>query len=273
MGALDHARTCRRARRRHRVSGLPHFSRAGRVGEPLFHSLRARGRTRRRRSGLSGPAERADAMVAEHHAPARQFRARRRPHRSFGRHRPGRHRRPLAPRRRAVLGCRHGCRRTCASRQDHRRARPAHRSRADLDQDPREGHAKERRLVCRPAADRGDGRGRGPRRSPSSAQDASPPTITLSSTTCRSTSSPSACRSNCCRADDGRRVAMCASYERSETPSIPTCDGLLRSLACEAASGAAKHRHPEERPPAISPAPRSAALRSYPVRIDRQAPV
>ena len=83
------------------------FRALGVVGEPLLHSLRTRGRTRRRRSGLSGAAECADAMVATHHAPARQFRARRRPHRSFSRHRPGRHRRSPAPRRRAVLGRRH----------------------------------------------------------------------------------------------------------------------------------------------------------------------
>ena len=71
------------------------FRALGVGGEPLLHSLRTRGRARRRRSGLSGAAERADAVVATHHAAARQFRPRRRPHRSLGRHRPGRHRRAL----------------------------------------------------------------------------------------------------------------------------------------------------------------------------------
>ena len=79
LGALDHARTCRRARRHQRISGVPHLPCAGRLGEPLLHPLRTRGRTRRRRCGLSGAAERADAVVAAHHAAARQFRARRRP--------------------------------------------------------------------------------------------------------------------------------------------------------------------------------------------------
>ena len=36
---------------------------------------------------------------------------------------------------------RHRCRRVGAARPHRRRARPAHRHRADLDQDPREGHA------------------------------------------------------------------------------------------------------------------------------------
>ena len=101
------------------------FRALGVVGEPLLHSLRTRGRTRRRRSGLSGAAERADAMVAAHHAPARQFRARRRPHRSLSRHRPGRHRRAPAPRRRAVVGRRRGGCRIGGARPHHRRARAA----------------------------------------------------------------------------------------------------------------------------------------------------
>ena len=116
------------------------FRALGVVGEPLLHPLRTRGRTRRRRSGLSGAAERADAVVAAHHAPARQFRTRRRPHRSFSRHRPGRHRRSPAPRRRAVVGRRHTCRRarrastassprgSCSPTSRRPRSRPARRA-------------------------------------------------------------------------------------------------------------------------------------------------
>ena len=40
-------------------------------------------------------------------------------------------------------------------RQDRRGPRPAHRPGPDLDRDPRKGHAQERRVLCRPVADRG----------------------------------------------------------------------------------------------------------------------
>ena len=96
-------------------------------------------------------------------------------------------------------------RRVGAARPHHRRAGPAHRHRADLDQDPRKGHASQRRLLRRFAADRGTGRSRGPRRPPSSAQDAPCRGSRRDRRSAALPASPSACRSDCCRADDTAR--------------------------------------------------------------------
>ena len=150
------------------------FRALGVVGEPLFHSLRTRGRTRRRRSGLSGAAERADAMVATASCPGSAI-----SHAAAA----ASQLQPAPARAASSLPC------ASTPRRPGTPPRLPPSSRASTASSPRgvlltdiaqtsiktreKGMRSQRRLLRRPAADRGPGRGRGPRRPPSSAQDAS----------------------------------------------------------------------------------------------------
>ena len=85
LPALADARAHHRARDDQGLPGIARLPRDEGRHQPLLHPVRAGSTRGPRRRGLSGAPQRADAVVAAHHAEARQFHAGRRHHGRAGR--------------------------------------------------------------------------------------------------------------------------------------------------------------------------------------------